>query len=402
MNRISNMIRLAAMNRISAMNRIFAMNRICLIAALFGLVWTQAAWADRIKDLTSVATVRANQLLGYGLVIGLQSTGDGADVPFAGQSLRSMLNQLGVSIDGTLSDFDAGVSNKATLEVKNVAAVMVTAELPAFAKPGQTIDVNVSTIGKATSLRGGQLIMTRLRGVDGSVYAIAQGSMTMMAVDVGAAGSSVSTGVTTSGRIPSGAIIERAVETAFEKSDVAILNTRTHDFTTTQAIVNAVNDKFGAGVAKALDGVSVVLTVPQDISQRVAFMSMVENIEVVPGDETARVVVNSRTGTVVINRNVRVTAAAVTHGGITVKIAATNEVSQPSPFAPAGAATVPVTNADVSVSEAKNPMFLFKPGVELRDIVDAFNQIGATPSSIIAILEALKRAGSLRADLLVI
>ena len=195
---------------------------------------------------------------------------------------------------------------------------------------------------------------------------------------------------------------ERAVETAFEKSDVAILNTRTHDFTTTQAIVNAVNEKFGAGVAKALDGVSVVLTVPQDISQRVAFMSMVENIEVVPGDETARVVVNSRTGTVVINRNVRVTAAAVTHGGITVKIAATNEVSQPSPFAPAGAATVPVTNADVSVSEAKNPMFLFKAGVELRDIVDAFNQIGATPSSIIAILEALKRAGSLRADLLVI
>ena len=388
------------MNR-PAVNRNF-MNHLCLLAALLGLVCTQAAWADRIKDLTSVATVRANQLLGYGLVIGLQGSGDGADVPFAGQSLRSMLNQLGVSIDGTLSDFDAGVTTKATLDVKNVAAVMVTAELPAFAKPGQSIDVTVSTIGKATSLRGGQLIMTRLRGVDGSVYAIAQGAMTLTAVDVGAAGSSVSTGVTTSGRIPSGALIERAVETAFDKSDVVILNTRTHDFTTTQAVVNAVNDKFGAGVAKALDGMSITLTVPQEISQRVAFMSMVENLEVVPGDESARVVVNSRTGTVVINRNVRVTAAAVTHGGITVKISATNEVSQPSPFSPVGAATAAVTNADVSVSEAKNGMFLFKPGVELRDIVDAFNQIGAAPSAIIAILEALKRAGSLRADLVVI
>jgi flagellar P-ring protein precursor FlgI len=384
------------------------MKRLILIAQLFVLVWAQPAWADRIKDLTSVATVRANQLLGYGLVIGLQGSGDGADVPFAGQSLRSMLNQLGVSIDGTLSDFDAGVSTKATLDVKNVAAVMVTAELPAFAKPGQTIDVNVSTIGKSTSLRGGQLIMTRLRGVDGSVYAIAQGALTMGAVEASAAGSSVSTGVTTSGRIPSGALVERAVETAFDKADTVVLNTRTHDFTTTNAIVNAINEKFGAGVAKSLDGVSLALTVPQEISQRVAFMSMIENIDVVPGEETARVVVNSRTGTVVINRNVRVTAAAVTHGGITVKISGTNEVSQANPFAPptpqggAGGQTAALTNADVTVSEAKNPMFLFKPGVDLRDIVDAINQIGATPSAMIAILEALKRAGSLRADLLVI
>ena len=384
------------------------MKRLILIAQLFVLVWAQPAWADRIKDLTSVATVRANQLLGYGLVIGLQGSGDGADVPFAGQSLRSMLNQLGVSIDGTLSDFDAGVSTKATLDVKNVAAVMVTAELPAFAKPGQTIDVNVSTIGKSTSLRGGQLIMTRLRGVDGSVYAIAQGALTMGAVEASAAGSSVSTGVTTSGRIPSGALVERAVETAFDKADTVVLNTRTHDFTTTNAIVNAVNEKFGAGVAKALDGVSLTLAVPQEISQRVAFMSMIENIDVIPGEETARVVVNSRTGTVVINRNVRVTAAAVTHGGITVKISGTNEVSQANPFAPpappggAGGQTAALTNADVTVTEAKNPMFLFKPGVDLRDIVDAINQIGATPSAMIAILEALKRAGSLRADLLVI
>lgn len=392
-----------------------SMKRLILIAELIVLAIASPAWADRIKDLTSVATVRANQLIGYGLVIGLQGTGDGADVPFAGQSLRSMLNQLGVSIDGTLSDFDAGVSTKATLEVKNVAAVMVTAELPPSAKPGQTIDVNVSAIGKASSLRGGQLIMTRLRGVDGSVYAIAQGSLTIGAVDASAGGSSVSTGVTTAGRIPSGALIERAVETAFDKSDSVVLNTRSHDFTTINAIVTAINGKFGAGVAKALDGVSVALSVPPDISQRVAFMSMIENLEVTPGEETARVVVNSRTGTVVISRNVRVTAAAVTHGGITVKISATNEISQPNPFAPGaqppapkptlpggGAQTVPVTNADVSVSEAKNSMFLFAPGADLRDVVDSINKMGVTPSAMIAILEALKRAGSLRADLLVI
>ena len=378
------------------------MKRILLFVSIAALFLAPSARADRIKDLASVATVRANQLLGYGLVIGLQGTGDGADVPFAGQSLRSMLNQLGVSIDGPLSDFDAGVSTKATLDVKNVAAVLVTAELPPSAKPGQQIDVNVSAIGKATNLRGGQLIMTRLRGVDGTVYALAQGSLTISAVETSSGGSSVSTGVTTSGRIPNGALIERAVETAFDKSDTVILNTRTLDFTTTIGIVKAVNSTFGDGVAKAIDGVSIALTAPKDIGQRVMFMSMVENLEVIPGEETARVVVNSRTGTVVINRNVRVTASAVTHGGITVKISATNEVSQPSPFAPPPGQASPLTNADVTVTEAKNPMFLFNPGVDLREIVDAINRIGATPSAMIAILEALKRAGSLRADLLVI
>lgn len=369
---------------------------------LFWITSIQPAAADRIKDLTSIATVRANQLVGYGLVVGLSGTGDGSDLTFTGQSLRAMLNQLGVSVDGALSDFDAGVKAKDSVDIKNTAAVIVTAELPPFAKPGQTIDVNVSAIGKATNLRGGSLIMTRLRGVDGTIYALAQGSLTMMAMEVSAAGSSVSTGVTTAGRIPNGALIERSVDTAFDKSDVVVLNTRSADFTTANAIVSAVNDKFGAGTAKALDGISVALTVPQDIGQRVAFMSIVENLTVTPGEEAARVVVNSRTGTVVITRNVRVTASAVSHGGITVKVSATNEVSQPSPFAPAGAATAAVTNADIAVSEDRKPMVLFQPGVELREIVDAVNQIGATPSAMIAILEALKRAGSLRADLVVL
>ena len=373
-----------------------AMMLVCALA-LPGL-----AQADRIKDLTSVASVRPNQLIGYGLVIGLQGPGDGADVPFAGQSLRSMLNRLGVSVDGQLSDFDNGVATLTKLDVKNVSAVLVTAELPGFAKPGQTLDVNVSAIGKTTSLRGGQLIMTRLRGPDGNVYAVAQGPLSLAAVEASSAGSSVSTGVTTSGRIPRGALIERAVENAFDKSDSVILNVRDYDFTTASAVVSAINDRFGGGVAKALDGVSIAVSAPLDVASRVVFMSMVENLEIIPGEPPARVVVNSRTGTVVVSRNVRVTAAAVSHGGITVKVSATNAVSQPGPLAPQGAETRNVTNADVSVSEAKNPMFLFQPGVDLREIVDAVNQVGATPSAMIAILEALKRAGSLRAELVVI
>ena len=358
-----------------------------------------------------MATIRSNQLLGYGLVVGLQGTGDGSDVPFSGQSLRSMLNKLGVSVDGPLSDFDIGSSAVAKLDVKNIAAVLVTAELPALAKPGQKIDVNVSAIGKASSLRGGLLIMTQMRGANGQIYALAQGSLTIATVDASAAGSSVSTGPTNSGRIPGGATVEKTVDTAFEKSEMVVLNVHTQDFTTSNAIMYAINEKFGAGTASAIDGISIGLRVPQDITQRISFMSMVENLDVIPGEATARVVVNSRTGTVVISRNVRVTAAAVTHGSITVRIAATNEVSQPNPFSgnagaggagPAGATTTAVQNADISVSEEKKPMFMFKPGVDLREIVDAVNQIGATPSALVAILEALKRSGSLRAELLVI
>ena len=382
-----------------------------VMLVMLAVMAVPVAQADRVKDLASVATIRSNQLLGYGLVVGLQGTGDGSDVPFTGQSLRSMLNKLGVSVDGPLSDFDIGSSAAAKLDVKNIAAVLVTAELPALAKPGQKIDVNVSAIGKASSLRGGLLIMTQMRGANGQIYALAQGSLTITTVDASAAGSSVSTGPTNSGRIPGGATVEKTVDTAFEKSEMVVLNVHTQDFTTSNAIMYAINEKFGAGTASAIDGISIGLRVPQDITQRISFMSIVENLDVIPGEATARVVVNSRTGTVVISRNVRVTAAAVTHGSITVRIATTNEVSQPNPFSgnagaggagPAGAKTTAVANADISVSEDKKSMFMFKPGVDLREIVDAVNQIGATPSALVAILEALKRAGSLRAELLVI
>ena len=358
-----------------------------------------SAMADRIKDLTTVAAMRTNQLIGYGLVVGLQGTGDGADVSFTAQSMKTLLNRLGVSLEGTLSDFETPTS-AGKIDIKNVAAVMVTAELPGFAKPGQRIDVNVSAIGKASNLRGGTLLLSSLRGVDGEIYALAQGSLTATGIDAAAAGSKVNIGVPTAARIPSGATVERLVENPFDKADRIVLNVRESDFTTTNAIVNAINGRFGNDVARALDGVAITLQAPQDLTQRVAFMSMIENMDVMPGEPTARVVVNAKTGTVVISRNVRVTAAAVTHGTISVSIAATNEISQPNAFGQGQ--TAAVQNAEVKVSEPNKPMFMFQPGVDLRQIVDAVNQVGASPSSLIAILEALKSSGSLRAELIVI
>ena len=356
-------------------------------------------WADRVKDLVTVAAQRPNQLIGFGLVVGLQGSGDDASVPFTTQSMKAMLAQMGVRIDGPMSDFEQAAS-ASRIDIKNAAAVMVTADLPGFAKPGQRVDVNVSAIGKATNLRGGNLIMTAMRGVDGEIYALAQGALTATGIDASAAGSKVAIGVPTAARIPGGAIVERAVENPFEKAELLVMNLRDNDFSTSSSIVAAINKKFGDGVAQAIDGTSISVRPPQDLNQRVSFMGLLENIEVTPSEPNARVVINSRTGTVVINRAVRVTAAAVSHGTISVAITATNEVSQPNPLSQGQ--TQEVQNADIAVNEPKNPMFLFKPGVDLREIVDAVNQVGASPSSLIAILEALRSSGSLRAELIII
>ena len=356
-------------------------------------------WADRVKDLVTVAAQRPNQLIGFGLVVGLQGSGDDASVPFTTQSMKAMLAQMGVRIDGPMSDFEQAAS-ASRIDIKNAAAVMVTADLPGFAKPGQRIDVNVSAIGKATNLRGGNLIMTAMRGVDGEIYALAQGALTATGIDASAAGSKVAIGVPTAARIPAGAIVERAVDNPFEKAEFLVMNLRDNDFSTSSSIVAAINKKFGDGVAQAIDGTSISVRPPQDLNQRVSFMGLLENIEVTPSEPNARVVINSRTGTVVINRAVRVTAAAVSHGTISVAITATNEVSQPNPLSQGQ--TQEVQNADIAVNEPKNPMFLFKPGVDLREIVDAVNQVGASPSSLIAILEALRSSGSLRAELIII
>jgi flagellar P-ring protein precursor FlgI len=372
-----------------------------VILVLVTILFANLSLADRIKDLTNVAGVRSNQLIGYGLVIGLNGTGDGGAVPYTGQSLRSILGRLGVNVDGVLSDFDVAGTQASSIPADNVAAVMVTASLPPFAKPGQNIDVNISTIGAATSLRGGTLIMTRLRGIDGEVYAVAQGPLTASGVEVNAAGNEITIGVPTAGRIPNGATVERMVESPFNRSQHIVLNMATGDFTTAKEVVDKINIVFGEGTASAIDGVSVAVRAPEDPNSRVSFLSILENLDVNPGEPAAKVVVNSRTGTVVISRNVKVTAAAVTHGPITVTVSATNEVSQANPFADQGQ-TVAIQNAQVNVDEPQNKMFLFQPGVDLREIVDAVNETGATPSSLIAILEALKSSGSLRAELVVI
>jgi flagellar P-ring protein precursor FlgI len=374
--------------------------RNALVSLSLALLLPACAWADRVKDLVSVASVRANQLIGYGIVVGLQGTGDGTDIAFTTQSMRQMLGRLGVNADGPLSDFEQSAAAAAKVDLKNAASVLVTAELPGLSRPGQRVDVNVSSLGRATSLRGGTLLMTSMRGIDGQVYALAQGSVNTTGVSESAAGSKVTIGVPTAARIPRGAIVEREVETPFERSDQVVLNLHEADFTTARAILDAINAKFGPDVARAIDSMSISVRAPDNLSQRVAFVSEIENLEVVPGDPPARVVVNARTGTVVISRNVRVNAAAVSHGSISVTVSATNTVSQPNAFAQGE--TKPVQNADIAVREGRNPMFLFQPGVDLRQIVDAVNQVGATPSALIAILEALKSSGSLRAELIVI
>lgn len=375
------------------------------LGILLLIAWMLPASADRIKDLSDVAGVRENQLIGFGLVVGLSGTGDG-EISFTNQSLRSMLSRFGVNINDVTSDLSSSAYNNITsrakdLDLTNVAAVMVTANLPAFAKPGQRIDVTASTIGEASSLRGGTLLMTRLRGVDGEVYAMAQGNLAVGGLGAAAAGSKVVVNVPTVGRVPNGATVEKMVETPFADSEYLVLNLKSRDFTTTNRVVEAINGLFGEATAEALDAVSVRVAAPDGAGERVAFLSMIEEIEVDPSEGPAKVVVNSRSGTVVISRNVRVSAAAVTHGSLMVKIAQLNEVSQPNPFTNVDQAT-PVQNADVAVAEEEKPMFLFEPGVELREIVDAVNMVGASPSALVAILETLKQSGSLRAELIII
>lgn len=380
-------------------NRTFNFFAVLLIS-----FWSAAftpAEAARIKDIAALSAARPNQLIGYGLVVGLQGTGDGKDISFTIQTLRETLARMGASVDGPLSSYDLDPTAVKDFKVENVAAVMVTAELPAFAKPGQKVDVNVAAIAKAKSLRGGLLLMTRMRGADGQTYAVAQGPLAASGFSADAAGSSVAVGVSTSARIPGGALVEREVEGPLNVGDHVTLNLISPDFATSARIMKAINNQFGEGTAAATDAVSVKVRAPTAPEDRVAFVGMLEELEIDTSDPPARIVVNSRTGTVVISSNVRVKAAAVSQGDITVTVEATNEVSQPEPFS-RGGTTTPVQNADVSISEENKKMVLFKPGAELRQIVNAVNEIGASPTALISILEALKQAGALQAELIVI
>ena len=373
-----------------------------LLIALVTLSFAEIAVADRIKDLTEVGGVRGNQLVGYGLVVGLAGTGDGKDPTFTGQSLKAVLESLGVTTN-PYDSYDLAQSAGRPIQVDNVAAVMVTGTLPAFAKPGQMVDVNVSALGTATSLRGGNLVMTELRGIDGNTYAIAQGALTVTGVSEEQNGTSIQIGIPTSGRIPDGATVEREVANAFDKSEHIVFNVNENDFSTTAAITEKINEVFGENVAFAIDGVSVAVRAPESLSERVSFVGLIENLDVIPGKPSAKVVINSRTGTVVINQQVRISAAAVSHGTVSVNIATLNEVSQPdAPFAGAGAETQEVSNSAISVTETGSSTDMIEESVNLRDVVDAINDSGASTTSLIAILEALKSAGSLRADLVVI
>jgi len=351
---------------------------------------TSLAYAERVKDLASIAGVRNNQLVGYGLVVGLSGSGDQTtQTPFTIQSMRSMLAQFGITLPANVRP-----------QLKNVAAVTVQATLPAFLKPGQTIDVTVSSIGNAKSLRGGSLIMTPLKGVDGNVYAMAQGNLIVSGFGAATDGSKVTVNIPSTGRIPNGAIIERGVKTSFNTGNHLLLNLHSADFTTADRLSNAINSKLGAGTAAPIDGSSIKVVAPKIASQRVSFMSIVENIELEPGEAAAKVIINSRTGTVVIGSNVRVSAAAVSHGSLTVKIKSGANVTQPNALAQGD--TIVVPEAEIQIEEENNKMFLFEPGVSLDEIVRAVNEVGAAPGDLVAILEALKEAGSLKAELIVI
>jgi len=354
------------------------------------------AQADRIKDLTSLAGIRSNQLVGYGIVVGLAGSGDG-NTGITLQSMQSLVARFGIT--STLDGFNGD----------NAAAVMLTAELPPFSKPGQTIDVTVSTIGGSESLKGGTLLMSPLLGSDGETYAIAQGNVVVGGLGVeGADNSSLTVNIPTVGRIPGGASVERMVETAFLDTDFVILNLHQGDFSTALNISQVINETFGDGMAMPLDKNSVRVRAPNDPSQKVGFVSMLENLEVEKASPPAKIIINSRTGTIVISGDVKVMAAAVAHGSLKVTVNENVNVDQADALAVGAGANAnagpAVQNPDteIEVEEDVAKAFLFGQGVSLSDIVDSINAVGATSSDLVAILEALREAGALNAELIVI
>ncbi|TQV84136.1 flagellar basal body P-ring protein FlgI [Exilibacterium tricleocarpae] len=368
------------------------MRRLLCLYLVFGLSWSPVpAAAERIKDIAGVAGVRTNQLIGYGLVVGLDGTGDQTtQTPFTLQSFISMLKQ-----------FDIAIPEDARVQLKNVAAVAVHADLPPFAKPGQTLDITVSSLGNAKSLRGGSLLMTPLKGLDGNIYAMAQGNLVVGGFGAaGADGSKVTVNVPSVGRIPGGAMVERAVANGFADGKPIVLNLHRADFTTARRVADVINQTLGPDVARPLDAMSVTVDAPVNPAHRVNYLSLLENLEVEPGMAPARVVINSRTGTIVVGQHVRVAPVAVTHGSLTVTVSESIDVSQPGALA--DGATVVVPRTEVAAEEAINPMFKLAPGPTLDEIVRAVNQVGAAPGDLMAILEALRQAGALKAELMVI
>lgn len=365
-------------------------NIIIYLVLIAGLFLSSVCAADRIKDLASIQGVRNNQLIGYGLVVGLDGTGDmTVQTPFTVQSIINMLGQLGVNLPpGT------------NLQLRNVAAVMVTATLPAFAKPGQHIDVTVSSLGNAKSLRGGTLLMTPLKGADNQVYAMAQGSLLVGGIGAAAGGSSVQVNHLSAGRIAGGGIVEREISTTVGQGDYINLELNSTDFTTVHRIVDAINGIYPSA-ATAIDGRMIQVRAPSDNSQRVMFLSQIESLNVTPARAPAKVIVNSRTGSVVMNQAVTLETSAVAHGNLSIIINTEPVISQPGPFAQRGE-TVVTQRSQVEIRTDEGNLMLLPNGADLGEVVKALTAIGATTQDLLSILQALKAAGSLRADLEII
>ena len=361
--------------------------KLCLLASL---VIALPSRAERLKDLASIQGVRDNPLIGYGLMVGLDGSGDQTmQTPFTTQSLNNMLGQLGITVP-------AGTN----MQLKNVAAVMVTATLPSFARPGQSIDITVSSLGNAKSLRGGTLLMTPLKGADGQVYALAQGNMVVGGAGASANGSKVQINQLSSGRIPAGAIVERGVDSPLGGDGTLMLELNTSDFGTAQMAMDAINRSFGPGTATALDARVIQVTAPARPEERVGFLARIQNLDVSPAQAVAKVVINARTGSVVMNQNVRLNDCAVAHGNLSVVINTEPVVSQPNPLS--GGATVAAQKSQIEISVAGSALQVVRGGASLADVIKGLNTLGANPQDLVSILQAMKAAGALRAELEII
>jgi flagellar P-ring protein FlgI len=360
------------------------------LVATAALWWPAPANAMRLKEVASVQGVRFNQLIGYGLVVGLDGTGDQTtSAPFTQQSLNALLQQMGVSLPPGTS-----------MQLKNVAAVMVTAQLPPFAQPGQQIDVNVSSLGNSKSLRGGMLIATPLKGADGQIYALAQGNLIVGGAGASAAGSKVQINHLSAGRVPEGATVERAVPNSLNHGDTLQLDLKSNDYNTAREVARTINKKMGEGTAQALDGRVVRVRMPEGSDARVTFLAEIENLPLELAAASAKIVINARTGSVVVNQNVTLNACAVAHGSLSVTISTTPVISQPSALS--GGSTVAKEKADITIRQEPGSLIQLPAGTKLADVVKALNSLGATPQDLLAILQAMKTAGALNAEIEVI